>query len=170
MAKKERNIFVNIALTLGFSLACTPMVAFVGIIIITLAGALDDAITKIQSAGHWWLLLIGAYCISLIGLLYAPTIRKIIKEKKAVVRKNGAVDGLVIYWREQMAKQGRAQPSEKEIELVHALLLERIEVWAQYPNSWHRFFPDEKYSETFFGIVDNFMAQKQPQKDKCEKN
>jgi hypothetical protein len=57
MDKKERNIWKN----LGLALAATPIVSFIGIIIITLVEALDDAITKIQLAGYWWLILIMVY-------------------------------------------------------------------------------------------------------------
>ena len=47
MDKSRRSVLKN----LGLALAATPMVAILGlIIIITLVGALDDKITKIQLA------------------------------------------------------------------------------------------------------------------------
>jgi len=46
MDKSRRSVLKN----LGLALAATPMVAILGLIIITLVGALDDKITKIQLA------------------------------------------------------------------------------------------------------------------------
>jgi hypothetical protein len=159
MDKKERNIWKN----LGLALAATPIVSFIGIIIITLVEALDDAITKIQLAGYWWLILIMAYILSLIYFLYESKIRKNLERKKIV-------NGLILYWREQLEKQGKAQPSEEEIKLVHDMLLERFKIWAWFdPDLWIKYFPNEKYSKYLFGIVDNFMVYWQHQKDKYTK-
>jgi len=159
MDKKERNIWKN----LGLALAATPIVSFIGIIIITLVGALDDAITKIQLAGYWWLILIMAYILSLIYFLYESKIRKNLERKKIV-------NGLILYWREQLKKQGKAQPSEEKIKLVHDMLLERFKIWAWFdPDLWIKYFPNEKYSKYLFGIVDNFMVYWQHQKDKYTK-
>jgi hypothetical protein len=145
---KERSIWAN----LGLALAATPMVAFAGIIIITLIGALDDAITKIQIAGHWWVILIAAYILSLVYFLYEPTFRRNREREKVV-------NGLILYWKEQLAKQNKPQPLDKEIEVMRKIILERFKVWAWFaPELWNRYFPDEKYSESLFGIVDNFMA------------
>lgn len=58
------------------ALAATPMTAFLGLIIITLIGAIDQAITKIQLSGHWWVILISAYVLSFVYLFYKPTISK----------------------------------------------------------------------------------------------
>ena len=74
---RKRSIWKN----LGWALAATPIVSFVGLIIITLVGALDNLITRIQVAGYWWLILIGAYIISLIYFIYEPKIN--IKLKKS---------------------------------------------------------------------------------------
>jgi membrane protein implicated in regulation of membrane protease activity len=159
MDKKERNIWKN----LGLALAATPIVSFIGIIIITLVGALDDAITKIQLAGYWWLILIMAYILSLIYFLYESKIRKNLERKKIV-------NGLILYWKEQIEKQGKAQPSEEEIKLVHDMLLERFKIWAWFDlDLWIKYFPNEKYSKYLFGIVDNFMVYWQHQKDKYTK-
>jgi hypothetical protein len=69
--KKERSLWSN----LGLALLATPAVAIVGLIIITIIGALDVAITKLQSAGLWWLLIIFAYVISLFYFLFSSKIR-----------------------------------------------------------------------------------------------
>lgn len=146
---KKRSILGN----LGLALATTPMVAVIGLVIITVIGALDDAITKIQSAGYWWVILIIAYVLSLIYFLYEPTFRR--------NRERGKIaNGLIFYWKVQLAKQNKPQPSDKEIEEMREIILERIKVWAWFdPELWSRHFPNEKYSEWPFGIVDNFMAE-----------
>ncbi|MCK4244682.1 MAG: hypothetical protein KAX20_03555 [Candidatus Omnitrophica bacterium] len=159
MDKKERGIWKN----LGLAIAATPIVSLVGIIVITLVGVVDDAITKIQLAGYWWLMLIVAYILSLIYFLCEPKIRKNLERKKVV-------NALVLYWKEQLEKQGKTQPSDKEIELVQDMLLERFKIWAWFdPDLWVKYFPDEQYSKHLFGIVDNFMVYWQHQKNKYAK-
>jgi len=160
MGKKERSIYKN----LGLALAATPMVSLFGLIIITLFGALDNAITNIQSAGNWWLILIVAYIISLIYFIYEPKIRQNRKRKELV-------NGLILYWEEQLEKQDKLQKSNIDIEFIRKNLLERIKVWAWFdPKLWTEYFPDEKYSKYIFGIVDNFMAYLQDQKKITKKN
>lgn len=154
MVIKERSIWKNI----GFALAVTPLVLLVSLILITLVGALDDVITKMQLAGQWWLILIGAYILSLIYFVYKPRIQQNYERKKVV-------DGLILYWKEQLEKQVKSQPSDKETELVRKMLIERIKVWAWFdPKLWKKYFPNEKYSKYLFGVMDNFMAYYQNQK------
>ena len=141
------------------ALAATPMTAFVGLIIITLIGASDAAITIIQSAGYWWVILIVAYVLSLIYFLCKRTIRRNRERKKVV-------NGLILYWEEQLAKQNDPHPSDKEIEVVREMFLERVKVWAWSDTElWTRYFPDEKYSKYLFGIADNFMEYRKNQKN-----
>jgi len=165
IGKKERSIWKN----LGLALATTPMVAIVGLVIITLFGVLDNAITKIQSAGYWWLLLIVAYIISLVYILCEPKIRLNHERKKVV-------NALILYWEEKYEKQNKLPKlgldiewtRENPLERIKVLalfertresLLERIEVGAWFkPELWNEYFPDEKYSKHLFGIVDNFIA------------
>jgi len=145
---KKRSIWRN----LGLALAATPMVSFIGLIFITLVGALDDMITKIQSIGYWWVILIVAYILSFVYFLYEPTVR-LNNERRKVV------NGLILYWKEQLEKQSKSQPLNRDIELVREMLLERVKIWAWFnPELWSKQFPDEKYSESLFGIVDNFMV------------
>ena len=159
MGKKERRIWGN----LGLALAATPGVLLVGLIIITLLGALDNAITKIQSAGYWWLLLIVAYIISLIYIIYEPKIR-INRERKKVV------NALILYWEEQLEKQNKLPKSGMDIEWIRESLLERIKIWAWFdPELWTKNFPDEKHSKYLFGIVDNFIAHLQHLENKYGK-
>lgn len=159
MGKKERSIWKN----LGLALAATPMVSLVGLIIITLFGALDNAITKIQSAGYWWLILIVVYIISLIYFIYEPKICRNRKRKEVV-------KGLILYWEEQLEKQNKLQKSDVDKKFICENLLERIKVWAwSDPELWNEYFPNEKYSKYLFGIVDNFMAYLQHQKNNYKK-
>lgn len=145
---KKRNIWAN----LGWALAATPMVSFIGLIIITLIGALDNAITKIQIAGYWWVILIVAYIISLIYFIYEPTFRRNREREKVV-------NGLILYWKEQCAKQNKSQPLDKDIKMVHEMFLERVKIWAWFDSElWKRYFPNEKYPEYLFDIVNNFMS------------
>jgi len=160
MGKKERSIYKN----LGLALAATPMVSIVGLIIITLFGALDNAITNIQSAGNWWLILIVAYIISLIYFIYEPKIRQNRKRKELV-------NGLIFYWKERLEKQNKLQESNIDIEFIRENLLKRIKVWAwSDPKLWAGYFPDEKYPKYSFGIVDDFMAYLQDQKKITKRN
>jgi len=141
------------------ALAATPMTAFVGLIIITLIGALDAAITTMQSPGYWWVILIVAYVLSLTYFLCEPSIRRNRERKKVV-------NGLIIYWEEQLAKQNDPHPSDKEIEVVREMFLERVKVRAWFDTElWTRYFPDEKYSKYLFGIADNFMDYWKNQKN-----
>lgn len=156
---KKRSIWKN----LGWALAATPVVSLVGLIIITLIGAVDDAITKIQLAGYWWLILIAAYILSLVYFLCEPNVRKNLERKKVV-------NALILYWKDQLEKQGKNQSSDKEIELVQDMLLERFKIWAWFDSDlWNKYFPDEQYSKHLFGIVDNFMVYWQQQKNKYAK-
>ena len=146
---KKRSIWGS----LGLALAATPMTVIIGLILITLIGALDHAVTKIQSAGYWWVILIAAYILSLVYFLYEPTIR--LNHERGKV-----VNGLILYWKEQLAKQNKSQPPDREIKLVREMLLERVKIWAWFnPELWSRHFPNEKYSESLFGIVDNFIVE-----------
>jgi hypothetical protein len=155
----KRSVWKN----LGLALAATPITAFIGLIIITLVGALDEVITKIQSTGHWWVILIVVYILSLIYFLYEPTFRKNREREKIV-------NGLILYWEEQLAKENKPQPSDQEIEQVREMFLERVKTWAWFnPELWTESFPNEKYSQSLFGIVDNFMAYFQKEHDKYKK-
>jgi hypothetical protein len=134
----------------------TPVTAFIGIVVITLVGALDKAITKIQSAGHWWIILIPAYFLSLIYFLYEQKVRRNRELDKVV-------SGLMLYLKQQRAKQNKDQPAE---DTARSLICSRVEAWAcSDPDLWSRNFRDEKYPEYLFDIVDNLLEQV----DKLEK-
>ena len=153
---KERNIWKNF----GLALAATPMVSFVGLIIITLIGALDNAITKIQLSGHWWIILIFAYVLSFFYFIYKPKIQ-------ITHERNKVVNALLLYWEEQQVKRNYPDPSEEEIKIVRECLLERVKVWAWFDHElWEKQFPEENYSEYIFGMVDNFIPYWENQKSK----
>ncbi len=160
MDKKERGVWKN----LGLALAATPVVSLIGLIVITLIGALDNLITRIQLNGYWWVILIAAYILSFIYFLYEPTM--CLNRERAKV-----VNGLILYWKEQLAKQNKPQPLNTEIEEVRKLFLERVKVWAWFDSElWARYFPNEKYSKYLFDIVDNFMIMYGQYKDKIKNN
>lgn len=147
-APKQRSLLVN----LGLALAATPLATFVGILVITLIGALDDGITKIQQKGYWWLLLIVGYVISLVYFLIEPKI-----QRKRELDK--IVNGLILYWQEQLQKQHKPLLSKDAIKSLGDTLLKRVEVWAWCdPILWSKYFPDEQYSEYIFDIVDNLRS------------
>jgi len=145
---EERSIWKNLL----YSLASTPVVAFIGLIIITLIGALDDVITNIQRDGDWWLILIGAYILSLIYFIYEPKFRK-------EHYRNKVVEGLILYWEEQLEKQNKPFPLESEIKLVREELLARLKVFGWFnAELWNKYYPEEKYTKYLFEMVDNFMV------------
>lgn len=155
---KERSIWKK----LGLALAATPVTALAFLVIVTLVGALNDAIATIQLAGHWWVILIVAYILSFIYFLFESRVRRNRKRKEMV-------SGLIHYWLEQLAKRSKSVPSDEEIELVHEMILKRVGVWAcSDPELWNRRFPNEKYSEYLFDVVDNFMAYWENQKEYWE--
>jgi len=145
IATKKRSIWRN----LGLALASTPMIAVIGLILITLIGILDDAVTKIQSLGYWWVIFIVAYILSFIYFSWEPIIR-INRERKKIV------NALLLYLKEQLARQNKPQLSNDE--LVREILLERVKIWAWFdPDLWIKYFPDEKYPVFLFDIVNNLI-------------
>lgn len=147
MENKPRNIWQN----LGLALVGVPIVSLVGLVLITLIGALDDAITKFQLAGYWWIILIVSYLLSLAYFLYEPSFRKN-KERDKVV------NSLLFYLKDQLQKQQDPYPTIED-EMVRETLLERFKIWAwQDPKLWKKYFPNEKYSNSLFGIVDSLIA------------
>ena len=138
---------------LGLALAGTPAVVIGGLFVIALIGGIDSAITKIQIAGRWWILLIIGFVISLIYVYYEPKFKRDRERKKFA-------DALILHWKWQFAKQNKPMPSEYETELIQEELIERIKVWAwSDPQLWARFFPNEKYSEDPFKIIDMYEAR-----------
>jgi hypothetical protein len=148
-AIKQRKVWVNLLL----ALLGTPLAGTVGLILITLVGALDDAITKLQRGGRWWIILIVVFFLTFIYATYEPKVRRDHLRKKWV-------SALILYWQAKVAKEGRPQPSNKEIELMEGLLADRIKVlaWSD-PDLWSRYYPKEKYSINVFDIVDGLMAR-----------
>jgi hypothetical protein len=147
----------NILKTLGLALAATPAVAFVGMILITLIGALDDSIMKLQRAGHWWVILIAAYFVALIYLIYEPIIRRGNIKKKWV-------DALILYWQAKIVEEGKPEPSSREIKDMRSQFEERIKLWVQSdPKLWSLCCPDEEYPPNVFGIVDGATFKKAEQ-------
>lgn len=147
-AIKQRKVWVNLLL----ALLGTPLVGTIGLILITLVGALDDAITKLQRGGRWWILLIVVFFLTFIYATYEPKVRRDHLRKKWV-------SALILYWQAKLAKEGRPEPSDKEIEAAEDIFADRIKLWANSdPELWSRYYPNEKYSINVFDIVDGLMA------------
>ncbi len=145
----ERNIWK----IFGLALLATPMATFVGLIVITLIEAIGDAITKIQLAGYWWIILIVAYVLSFLYFFYIPTFRKNREREKIAY-------GLLFYWEEQLIKQIKPLPSDREREVISDLILERVKIWAwKDPKLWSRYFSNEEYSKYLFVMIDILMKK-----------
>ena len=143
---------------MGLALAATPIVSFAGLIIITLIGALDAAITIIQSAGYWWVILIFAYVLSFLYFIYKPKLQ-------IAHERNRVVHALLLYWKDHQAKRNYPDPPEEEIKVVRECLLERVKILAWFDQElWKKQFPEENYSEYMFGMVDNFIPYWENQK------
>ena len=135
------------------ALAATPVAWISIVLLLTIFGALDDSLTNIQIAGHWWIASIPSYILALSYFLISSRFRKNRERKKAV-------DALVLYFQEQMEKHGHKQPSDKNIETIHEMFMERVKVWALFdPEIWSKYYPNEKYSKYLFGIADNLINE-----------
>ncbi|OGY22283.1 MAG: hypothetical protein A2126_03620 [Candidatus Woykebacteria bacterium GWB1_45_5] len=147
MKEEKRSVWGNLIV----ALALTLPVLFVGLILFTIVGAIDDAITSAQVGGYFWLFLIPAFILSLI---YA-----FVEQKYKIDReREKTVDGLLLYWQDSLAKENKPDPSEKELETVRGMLLERLKVWAWFkPELWNKYYSGEKYSKSLFGMIDNFI-------------
>ena len=155
---KKRSIWKN----LGLALAATPMVGIALFVIGIIVGRLAEAVTELESTAGTWALLIlvasVAYVASLIYLLYQSSVKRNREGKRLADEGKRKVDTLILYWQEQLAKKSEPQPSSEIIEVVRDQIRKRLLTWAKSdPELWTRHFPEEKYSEHFFGIVDNFM-------------
>ncbi len=157
MKEKERSIWKNLLL----GLAATPMTAFIGLIVITLIGGIDQAITKIQISGNWWIILIFAYVLSFLYFIYKPKLQ-------IAHERNKVVHALLLYWKDHQAKRNYPDPPEEEIKLVREFLIDRVKIWAWFDQElWKKEFPEEKYSEYLFGMVDNFIPYWESLKSKA---
>ncbi len=156
--QKERSIWKN----LGLALASVPVVGIALIVLVICFEKLGDVLTELESAVGIWARLIVvftiAYILSLIYLLYQSSVHRNRERKRILDKRKGRVDTLILYWREQLIKKSKPQPSADIIKAVQEMFLQRLLIWAKSdPELWTKVFPNEKYSEHFFGIVDNFM-------------
>jgi len=146
---------------MGLALAATPMTAFIGLIVITLIGGIDQAISKIQISGNWWIILIFAYVLSFLYFIYKPKLQ-------IAHERNKVVHALLLYWKDQQVKRNYSDPPEEEIKLVRECLIERVKIGAWFDQElWKKEFPEEKYSEYLFGMVDNFIPYWESLKSKA---
>ena len=133
------------------ALAGTPAAWIGGVLVLTIFGALDVSLTNIQNAGYWWIVSIPAYAISLLYFLISSRYREKRDREKAV-------SALILYFEERLEKRGRKHPSDRQIETIHDMFLERIKIWGWSDSElWSKYFHNEKYSKYLFEIVDNFI-------------
>lgn len=156
--QKERSIWKN----LGLALASVPVVGIALIVLIICFEELGDVLTELQSAvGTWARLTVVftiAFILSLIYLLYQSSVHRSRETKRMLDERKRRVDTLILYWREQLVKKSKPQPSGDIIKAVQEMFLQRLLIWAKSdPELWTKVFSNEKYSEHFFGIVDSFM-------------
>ncbi len=144
---KERKFWINLLLAIPY----IPIATLAILVPLTLIGALDNAITKIQLAGHSWWLLIILYTFAFLYLTLEPKL-KIQWEREKVV------NGLILYFKDQLEKRGEKQPSSIELNSIHDSLMERLKIWVWFnPKLWKEEFPNEEYPKYLFGIVDNYI-------------
>jgi len=136
----------------GYALAATIPVSIVGLLVITVIGALDDAITKWQRAGRWWIIFILGFFVSLIYLLCE-------KKYRRDRQRNKIVDVLIIYLQGKSMEEGKPLPDDSMIDYIRTQLIERIKCWGwSDPTLWSRHYPNEKYSQNIIDIADGAMA------------
>jgi len=140
--KKEIGVWWNIVGPLLFM----PITLFIVALILGIGGIFG----MIMDEGPWWVLIM-AYIIS--GCyLWTLEARRRERQRKAIP------DALVLYFRDQLVKQGRFD--SLEICSVRGEIVRRIEIWKySNPEMWAKVFPCEKYSESLFGIVDNLNTR-----------
>jgi len=140
---KNRTFLKNISL----AILAIPITSLVGLVVITVLGAIDDSISYIQSIGYWWIILIVSFLLSFLYFQYEPEFKK----NRERVR---LADSLIEIWKEKLAKENKPQPTESEIEALRELFIERIKVYVWFdPDLWKQYFPDEKYPKYPSDIV-----------------
>src|SRR3989339_1358582 len=104
---QQRKIWFNLILSL-FSI---PLVSLIVLASITIIGALDDFISKIQITGYWGVLLLVIFVLTFFYLNFEPKIRTDIERRKIV-------NALTLYLKDQLDQQKQSQPSKREIESI----------------------------------------------------
>ncbi len=65
---------------LGLALLYTLPITILGLIFITIVGAIDQFVYGIQNAGNWWILIIFGYLLSLGYVLYKDKLKAELRE------------------------------------------------------------------------------------------
>lgn len=151
MIDKESSIWKKF----GYALALTIPVTLVGLIIITIIGALDVEISKLQSKDLWWVLFLVGFALSLIYAFAEPKIKKYQNKKKLLFMS-------LLYWEEQLAKRNKPKPTKLETALMEKYLIDRMTIMGWFdPIYWNECYPNEKYTESLFELIDNHLIRKE---------
>jgi Na+/melibiose symporter-like transporter len=153
------NKKLNFWQILGLSFASAPFFAVIGVVVIRLMAwlleFLETDITKLQETGYWWVILIIAFILVLIYLLYEPSYRRNQERKK---ERKKLIDALYLYWEEQLVKHNKTQLANLDTEQMKYVLSMRFSVWVIYDSEcWTHCFPNEKRPEFPFEIVDEMI-------------
>ena len=135
---------------------------------------LFEALLGIIWNKFWIINVVGAYVLSLMYLIVKEQSHREKVEEGFKKTRGSVADTLLLYWEENLLKKEESHRSEAENDILRSMdedkefethisdqlhkdILERYDVWARYdPELWHKYFPQEKYSQYLFGMVDNF--------------
>ncbi|MEM3394327.1 MAG: hypothetical protein QXY79_04705, partial [Candidatus Methanomethylicia archaeon] len=102
---------------------------------------------------------------------FLPSLIYFLNEEKIRINKkrNEIANALLLYLRDRVERLNTNHKlSIQDSEGIKKELLKRFKIWAWHnPQEWEKHFPDEKYSLSLFGIVDNFLQAFK--KSKCQK-
>ncbi len=136
------------------ALAYVPIVAFVGLLIITIFRVIDDGISKLQADGNWWVILIVVYFLSLILLVYA-------QHSGFVRARQELIDGYIYYYKEKNNKQNITIPTNQEIEEIKNILMKKIKIWAWFNKDlWN----SGSYNSYIIEMAEKYTTKKQANK------
>ena len=155
MKAEHRSVWKKLV----YALAATPMVAIIGLLIITVIGAVDDAITRWQHSGHWWIILILGFIASLIYFFCEPKFRRDQKTKKYA-------SALILFWEWRLANEKKPEPSDSEIGWMRIKFVEKIRTWASLMGESFSENFQERFTGCPFELVDVVLAERQKWEEK----
>jgi len=136
------------------AIPCCILPTTAGLIVITVIGGLDDAITKWQIAGHWWIILVIGYILTLIYFLYEPIYRRDQKIKKYV-------SVLILFWEAKLLSENKPEPPDGEIEYMRNALTKKVKRWISLEEEWLSGNPGERSFGCPFDAVDLVLAERE---------
>lgn len=151
---KIQEIIKSILKIIGVGLAFTPAFLFGGLIVLSVIGALDNAVTKLYRSGRHWVILVICFVLSLIYIAVMPTYRQKRNKRKLI-------DAIMLHWRIERAKNNKSPLPSEEEKWVSDELEERIEAlgwdWG-YEDLWSHYYFENKGQVSPFNLMDDIMA------------